>query len=65
MLEITRAESSMVHHDPMVSRGERNAPNWLMPASNDTRVRVLNFQKSPHDFTNKRLEYFAVVLFTL
>ena len=31
-----------------VSRGERKIalpPNWLMPASNDTRVRVLDFSK--------------------
>ena len=49
MLEITRAESSIGSPRPnWVSRGERKIalpPNWLMPASNDTRVRVLDFSK--------------------
>ena len=46
---MTRAESSMGSPRPnCVSRDDRKIalpPNWLIPASNDTRVRVLDFSK--------------------
>src|SRR5690606_3326328 len=50
MLEITRAESSIGSPRPnWVSREDRKIalpPNWLMPASYETRVRVLDVSKS-------------------
>ncbi len=49
MLEITRAESSIGSPRPnCVSRGDKKIalpPNWLIPASKEIRVRVLDYSK--------------------
>ena len=46
--EITRAVSLMARHDPLCIGGRQEhalPPSWVIPASNDTRVRVDDFAK--------------------